>query len=125
MFLRAFASSRIASICSLLALLVVFKAFRSTIVEGLEDLTLREIVLDPEEAEFGLESEVLLPPRSAPPAAPAGFTPRAFRATGATCLLVRSSGPRGPALTERQGISEKLYQLLRRKLKDFQWLMPP
>merc|ERR1719264_2008996 len=30
---------------------------------------------------------------------------RAFRATGATCLLVRSSGPRGPALTERQGIS--------------------
>jgi hypothetical protein len=59
MFLRAFASSRIASICSLLALLVVFKAFRSTIVEGLEDLTLREIVLDAEEAEFGLESEVL------------------------------------------------------------------
>jgi hypothetical protein len=47
----------------------------------------------------------LLPPRSAPPAAPARFTPRAFCATRATCLLVQLSGPQGPALTERQSIS--------------------
>ena len=51
---------------------------------------------------------LLLPPRSAPRAAPARFTPRAFCATGATCLLVQLSGPQGPALTGRQSISRKL-----------------
>jgi hypothetical protein len=42
----------------LLVLLVVFEEFRSAVAEGLEDLTLREIVLDPEAVEFVLESEV-------------------------------------------------------------------
>ena len=51
---------------------------------------------------------LLLPPRSAQPAAPARITPRAFRATGSSCLLVEPSGSQGPALAQWQGISRKL-----------------
>ena len=43
---------------------------------------------------------LLLPPRYSPPMSPAMFTPRAFRATCTTCLLVQLSGAISPALTE-------------------------
>ena len=43
------------------------------------------LLLNPPPPEY-----LLLPPRSAQPAALARITPRAFRATGSTCLLVES-----------------------------------
>ncbi len=72
MFLRALASPRIASICDLLELFVDVEAIWPVVAEGVEDLGLREIDLDPEAAAFALESEVS--------AAPGGFVdPRPTR----------------------------------------------
>jgi hypothetical protein len=58
MFLRALASPRTSSICSLLELPLVVEAIRSAAAEGFEIFSLRETILDPGAAEFDLESEV-------------------------------------------------------------------